>query len=274
MKSTVLWDITPCSPLKVNRRFAETYRLHLQGSKNKPSKKPAWKHLLNMEAICSSKTSVDFQRTTRRRIPENSTLHCFCCPTFYFHCLCMCLRYFRLLFFTAGCSIMAIPSRQSAAQGIIFSCTEWRKRLFAYCIPVEPTESLNNQLTLEQYVPWYEYHKMWVIQRSFQYRDCLPQQDGEVELENNNLLCIAYNILICDNILIQVTIHFKCYFEHTASLNNQQTVEQYVAWYEYHKSWVVDYVTTLSVSILYNTTTRENTTFKRIYFFALYIITL
>jgi hypothetical protein len=28
-----------------------------------------------MEAICSSETSVDFQRTTRRYIPEDSTLH-------------------------------------------------------------------------------------------------------------------------------------------------------------------------------------------------------
>jgi hypothetical protein len=31
MKSTIFWDITPCSPLKVNRRFGGTYRLHLQG---------------------------------------------------------------------------------------------------------------------------------------------------------------------------------------------------------------------------------------------------
>jgi hypothetical protein len=30
MKSTILWDITPCSPLEVNRRFGGTYRLHLQ----------------------------------------------------------------------------------------------------------------------------------------------------------------------------------------------------------------------------------------------------
>jgi hypothetical protein len=30
LKSTVFWDITPCSPLKVNRRFGRTYRLHLQ----------------------------------------------------------------------------------------------------------------------------------------------------------------------------------------------------------------------------------------------------
>jgi hypothetical protein len=28
MKSSIFWDITPCSPLKVNRRFGETYRLH------------------------------------------------------------------------------------------------------------------------------------------------------------------------------------------------------------------------------------------------------
>jgi hypothetical protein len=30
MKSTIFWDITPCSPLSVNRRFGGTYRLHLQ----------------------------------------------------------------------------------------------------------------------------------------------------------------------------------------------------------------------------------------------------
>jgi hypothetical protein len=28
-----------------------------------------------MEAICSSETSVDFQRTTLRYVPEDSTLH-------------------------------------------------------------------------------------------------------------------------------------------------------------------------------------------------------
>jgi hypothetical protein len=31
LKNTTFWDITPCSPLKVNRRFGGTYRLHLLG---------------------------------------------------------------------------------------------------------------------------------------------------------------------------------------------------------------------------------------------------
>jgi hypothetical protein len=31
MKISIIWDITPCSPLKVNRRFGGTCRLHLQG---------------------------------------------------------------------------------------------------------------------------------------------------------------------------------------------------------------------------------------------------
>jgi hypothetical protein len=31
MKSSVVWDITPCSPVKVNERSAGTWRLHLQG---------------------------------------------------------------------------------------------------------------------------------------------------------------------------------------------------------------------------------------------------
>jgi hypothetical protein len=40
LNSTTFWDISPCSPLSVNRRLVETYRLHLQGRKNKLSKKP------------------------------------------------------------------------------------------------------------------------------------------------------------------------------------------------------------------------------------------
>jgi hypothetical protein len=62
LKSTVFWDITPCSPLKVNRCCGGTYRFHLQGRKIS-------------RAICSSEISFDFQRTTRRYIPEDSTFH-------------------------------------------------------------------------------------------------------------------------------------------------------------------------------------------------------
>jgi hypothetical protein len=31
MKSSIFWDITPCSPFQVNRRFGGTYSLRLQG---------------------------------------------------------------------------------------------------------------------------------------------------------------------------------------------------------------------------------------------------
>jgi hypothetical protein len=31
MKTSTFWDITPCNPLKVNRRFGETCHVHLQG---------------------------------------------------------------------------------------------------------------------------------------------------------------------------------------------------------------------------------------------------
>jgi hypothetical protein len=82
-------DMTPCSLLSVNRRFGGTYRLHLQGRRNKFSKKPARKQVpsralvscsaysstLKMEAIFLSEMSVDSQRTTRRHIPEDDTLH-------------------------------------------------------------------------------------------------------------------------------------------------------------------------------------------------------
>jgi hypothetical protein len=62
MKTTIFWDITASSSFSVNRRFGGTYRLHLQGRRNKFSKKPSSKE-------------VDTQRTTRRYIPEDGTLH-------------------------------------------------------------------------------------------------------------------------------------------------------------------------------------------------------
>jgi hypothetical protein len=54
--------------------------------KNKPSKKPAFTLVscsahfstLKVEAICSSETSVDFQWTERRYIPQDSTLQLQC----------------------------------------------------------------------------------------------------------------------------------------------------------------------------------------------------
>jgi hypothetical protein len=55
MNTSIFWDITPCSPLKVNGRFVETSPSS-SGSKNKTSKK--------MEVVWYSETSVDFQRTT------------------------------------------------------------------------------------------------------------------------------------------------------------------------------------------------------------------
>jgi hypothetical protein len=76
MKRITFWDMTPCSPLSFNRRFGGTYRLHLQGRRNRFSK-PASKQVastLKMEAISSSETSGATQRTARRHIPEDDSL--------------------------------------------------------------------------------------------------------------------------------------------------------------------------------------------------------
>jgi hypothetical protein len=84
--STVFWDITLCSPLKVYWRFEGKYHFHLQGwiSQARYQSERRWHAFtlvsclayltLKMEVICSSKTSVDLQWTTRRYIPEDSTL--------------------------------------------------------------------------------------------------------------------------------------------------------------------------------------------------------
>jgi hypothetical protein len=72
----------PCSPLKVNRRLGESCRLHLQGRRIGQARnqlevgsKQAYSSTLKMESTCYSEASVDFQRTTRRYIPEDRTFH-------------------------------------------------------------------------------------------------------------------------------------------------------------------------------------------------------
>jgi hypothetical protein len=56
--SIIFWDMTPCSPL-----LLATCSLAEPISST-----------LKMEAICSSETSVETQRTTRRHIPKDETL--------------------------------------------------------------------------------------------------------------------------------------------------------------------------------------------------------
>jgi hypothetical protein len=68
MTSINFWDITPYSPLSVNRRFPRAYRLHLQELFACWFLAEIISLTLKMEAICSSETSVDTRQTTRRYI--------------------------------------------------------------------------------------------------------------------------------------------------------------------------------------------------------------
>jgi hypothetical protein len=83
MKSSTFWDITPCIPKKVNRRFGGTCRLLLQGrrlSQGTNQREAGSKQV--------AETSVDFHRTRRGYIPEDRTLYNHRCenlnPTDYF----------------------------------------------------------------------------------------------------------------------------------------------------------------------------------------------
>jgi hypothetical protein len=61
LKNSVLWDITPCSPLKVNQSFCRTYSLHLQPprlSQAKNQRESRWQGdatLLRAQALISPK---------------------------------------------------------------------------------------------------------------------------------------------------------------------------------------------------------------------------
>jgi hypothetical protein len=82
MKSSIFWDITLCTLLKINQHFRGTCQFHfkVQGGTAFHLLSRwflAWLIFLTLttEATCSFKTSVDFQQTTWRYIPEDRTLH-------------------------------------------------------------------------------------------------------------------------------------------------------------------------------------------------------
>jgi hypothetical protein len=66
MKNSVFGDMTPCSPLKVNRRFGGPPGFTLVAF--------LLFSTLKMEATCSSEMLIDFQRTARNSIPEDRNL--------------------------------------------------------------------------------------------------------------------------------------------------------------------------------------------------------
>jgi hypothetical protein len=59
MRRSVLWDMAPCTPLLANSFILVSCLVYSS--------------TLKMEAIFSSKTEVDFQRSTRRYIPQDRT---------------------------------------------------------------------------------------------------------------------------------------------------------------------------------------------------------
>jgi hypothetical protein len=86
MKDFIFWDITPYRQLKVNRRFGGTYRFHIKDPRmsRRLCLSPAFtlvfllgfhSSTLNMKAIRSSETSVDFQLSICSYIPEDRTFH-------------------------------------------------------------------------------------------------------------------------------------------------------------------------------------------------------
>jgi hypothetical protein len=70
MKTPIVWNITPCSPLKANRRFGEICHLHIKINKARNKHAAGSKQSWRWQATYSSETSVDFERTVRCYIPE------------------------------------------------------------------------------------------------------------------------------------------------------------------------------------------------------------
>jgi hypothetical protein len=143
LKSTIFWDITPFSPLRVNRRSGRTYRLHLQGwkiSRSRNQSESRWQAVL---AICSSETSVDSHRTTRRYIPADGNLQA----------MSSLLSLSILLYGVIGMAVFGAPTKSAEwvwpylnTDDSLVTRILTRQLIIIVCIP--PVLKLNKQLNI------------------------------------------------------------------------------------------------------------------------------
>jgi hypothetical protein len=75
LKICNFWDIPQRSPMEVTWRFAVTCCLHIQGLSVSQARNQHATRSKLIEWICFSEIPIDFQRTTRRYIPEGATRH-------------------------------------------------------------------------------------------------------------------------------------------------------------------------------------------------------
>jgi hypothetical protein len=71
--SSMLWDMTPCSVVKVKTHFSEEHIAYIFKTEEKAMQESSMKQA-SSKKTCSSETSVDFQLTTRHYTPEGRTL--------------------------------------------------------------------------------------------------------------------------------------------------------------------------------------------------------
>jgi hypothetical protein len=71
MKSTIFWDMTPCSPLSFNRRFGGIYRLHLHGRRNKFSKNQQTSRCPVIVSTSAGHVDLIMTELVSRRIQNN-----------------------------------------------------------------------------------------------------------------------------------------------------------------------------------------------------------
>jgi hypothetical protein len=72
-RKNVFWDVTPCRPVEVYRRFRGSYFLHLQSMRETSSILNGM-NMLHLYAVRSTERLVDFYRTIRRHIQEDFTI--------------------------------------------------------------------------------------------------------------------------------------------------------------------------------------------------------
>jgi hypothetical protein len=74
MKSSNFWDITPCSPLKVNRRFGGTCLLHVQGQRIRQAR--SMKGIKQSSALLTLQPKIEATCSSKRQVTHPRRQHC------------------------------------------------------------------------------------------------------------------------------------------------------------------------------------------------------
>jgi hypothetical protein len=200
------WHVTLCSELEVRRHFGRTYCLHRQDRKvRRASNKQelSSEHTLStlkIEVVRSSEISLNLYPTTRRKIPEDSTLHSHHCE--------------NLKSRNSGNEINISRNIFSLNRGKRIGSVEVSCVMF-YKYPIQEPENISKVINNLQATPEVELNCTWELQYN----------TNDYTMEPTRSASTDYVFIIISNVLYTMIVTQRSYVcQQTTELKNPNAI--------------------------------------------------